>query len=48
MHGAHLPHQQKYLLDHKEQHSPSKTTPEKTTFLLDLVRDHNNLEIWIV
>ena len=31
--------QQKYLLNHKEQHSPSinKTTPLKITFLLNLV-----------
>ena len=42
MHRPDLPHQQKYLLNHKEQHSPSisKTTPSKITFLLDLVRDH--------
>ena len=34
----------KYLLNHKEQHSPgiNKTTPERITFLPDLVKDHND------
>jgi len=39
-----LPHQQKYLLNHKKQHSPSinKTTPQKKAFLLNLERGQDD------
>lgn len=41
-HPSHLPHEQKYLLSHEEQHPPStsKTTASQITFLLDPVRGH--------
>ena len=42
--SSNLPHWQKYLFNHKEQHSLStnKTNPQKVTFLLDLIRDHDD------
>ena len=33
-----IPHQQEYLLSHKEQHAPSINKSLKITFLLDLIR----------
>ena len=44
MHGPNLPHQQKYLLDHKEQYSPStkETTPKEITFPLNLVTGYDD------
>ena len=56
--GSKPPHWQKYLLNHKEGHLPSinKSTPQKITFLLNLIRGHDDpgslltfyLKIWIV